>query len=287
MDDNPILGLDTSAINWLLDDLNSAALLPTIRSGFHVRLSAASAGELIATPNALRRSELLALCKGLMQSGDCIHSAYQLLQILIRASEASPTTFDWQSVDIRFQEAEDVLRNGVAFDDGESQSLRDENKEAKRKFEDFYKGFNSLYAQAFAEQGAARPASLSESIERLKKSGSLGKMASVLYAHVSERDPRYNPPPAAAVENFLRSCPPFLALLLGLCAARYSRNLKLSQQPSMRAGALDTSTAVCLPYCHIFVTNDDGMQNCFTEIGRLAGLSVEVTSYNRFRQRLT
>lgn len=253
MDDNPILGLDTSAINWLLDDPNSTALLPKIRSRFHVRLSATAAGELIATPDAPRRSKLLALCKELVASGDCIHRAYELLQILIRDSEASPTTFDWQSVDIRFQEAEDVLRNDAAF----------------------------------AQPGAKRPANPGEFLERLRMRGSFDKMASALYAYVSERNPRHDPPPAAAVEHFLRSCPPFLAFLLGLCVAWYARSLKPSERPYMKAGALDTSMAVCLPYCHIFVTNDDGMQNCFTEIGRLAGLPVEVTSYNRFRQRLT
>lgn len=285
MDDNPIIGFDTSAINGLLDDPNSTVMLPEIRARFHVRLNFTSLAELTATPNALRRSKLLALCKDLMRSGDCIHNAYQLLQILIHDSEASPT-FDWQAVDIRFQKAEDVLRNGVAFDDGESQSLRDENKEAKRKFEDFYKRFNSLYAQAFAEQGTARPASLRESIERLKKSGSLGKMASVLYAYLSERDPRRDPPPAPTVERFLRSCPPFHAFLLGLLAARYTRNLKPSHQPSMKAGALDTSMAVCLPYCSVFVTSDAAMGRCFNEVGHLAGLPAEVVSYDCFRQRV-
>lgn len=284
MDGIPIVGFDTSAINELVDDPNRAVLLPKVRSRFHVRLSAAAAGELIATPDALRRSRLMALCKELMQSGDCIHNAYQLLQMLIRDSEASPT-FDWQLADIRFQEAEGVLRTGAVFNDSESQSLRDENKEANRKFEDFHRRFSPLYAQAFTEQGAARPASLGESIDRLRKSGSLGKMASALYAHVSERDPRHDPPPAAVVEHFLCSCPPFLAFLLGLCAARYTRNLKPSYQASMKAGALDTSIAVCLPYCHIFVTNDGGMRNCFKEIGRLASLPAEVMSYGRFHQR--
>ena len=286
MDDKHIVGFDTSAINGLLDDPDSTVVLPKIISRFHVRLSAASAGELIATSDALRRSKLLALCQDLMQSGDCIHDAYQLLQILIRDYEASPT-FDWQSVDIRFQDAENRLRSGAAFNDGESQSVRDENREAESKFEAFYKRFNSLYKDAFAQPGATRPASLSESVEWLKKSGTFDKMASVLYAHVSERDRRDDPSPTALVKNFLHSCPPFLALLLGACAARYTRNLKPSQQPSMKAGALDTSMAVCLPYCHIFVTSDGGMQNCFREIGQLASLVVEVTSYNRFRQRLT
>ncbi|HVB32755.1 MAG TPA: hypothetical protein VNJ52_00060 [Patescibacteria group bacterium] len=285
MDDKHIVGFDTGAVNKLADDPDRAILLPKIRSGFQVRLSATSASELIATADALRRSKLLTLSKELMRSGDCIHSAYQLLQMLIRDSEVS-LPFDWRLVDIRFQEAEDVLRNGVAFDDSESQSLRDENRQAKDKFEDFHRRFNSLYAQALAEQGATRPASLGESVERLRKSGSFDKMASALYAYVSERDPRNDPPLAAVVENFLRACPPFLALLLGLCAARYTRNLKAPQRPSIRAGALDTSMAVCLPYSSIFVTSDAAMERCFKEVGHLARLPVEVVSYDWFRQRV-
>ncbi len=285
MDDKPIVAFDTSAINKLADDPDCAALLPEIRAGFHVRLSVTSAGELIATPDARRRSKLVVLCKELMHSGDCIHNAYQLLQMLIRDFEGSQG-FDWRSVDVRFQEAEDVLRSGAAFDDGHSQTVREENKEAKRKFEGFYTGFNSLYGQAFAQRGATRPASLKESVERLRKTGSFEKMASVLYAYISKRDFQRDPPPAPAAERFLRFCPPFHAYLLALCTARNTRNLKPSQSRRTKAEALDTSMAVCLPYCDVFVTNDGGMQNCFKEIGAVAGLPLEVLSLDCFRQRL-
>jgi hypothetical protein len=285
MGDKPIVAFDTSAINGLADDLDCAALLPEIRANFHARLSATSVGELIATPDVPRRSKLLALCNGLMHSGDCIHNAYQLLQMLIRDFERVQE-FDWRSVDVRFQEAEDVLRSGAAFDDGESQSVCEENREAKRKFEEFYRRLNPLCKQAFAQGGATRPASLKESVERLKKTRSFEKMASVLYAYISARDPKRDPPPASAVERFLCACPPFHAYLLGFCAARYTRNLKPSQSTSMKAGALDSSMAVCLPYCDVFVTNDGGMQNCFKEIGAVAGLPLEVLSLDCCRQRL-
>jgi hypothetical protein len=155
MDDKPIVALDTSAINGLADDPDCAALIPEILARFHIRLSAASVGELIATPDAPRRSKLLALCKELMQSGDCIHNAYQLLQMVVRDFER-PQAFDWRSVDIRFQEAEDGLRSGAVFDDGTSRSVRDENKEAKRKFEEFYEKFNPPYKEAFAQRNKAR-----------------------------------------------------------------------------------------------------------------------------------
>jgi hypothetical protein len=122
MDDKPIVAFDTSAINGLADDPDCAALLSEIRASFHVRLNATSVGELIATPDAPRRSKFLALCKELMHSGDCIHNAYQLLQMLIRDFERSQD-FDWRSVDVRFEEAEDVLRSGAAFDDGESRRV--------------------------------------------------------------------------------------------------------------------------------------------------------------------
>lgn len=283
MNEKTIVAFDTSAINSLADDPNCTVLLPKICSGFHVLLSATSAGEMIAAPDALRRSKLLALCKELMQSGDYIHNAYHLLQILACDFEVSPT-FDWRLVNIKFQEAKDQLRNGTAFDDSESQSVRDENREDKSKFEAFYKRFHPLYDHAFAQPGAIRPANLGESVERLRKSGSFDKMASVLYAYVSGQNPKSDPPPTSAVQRFLHTCPPFYALLLGLCAARYARNLKPSGNPNMKAGALDTSMATCLPYCQIFVTNDTGMRNCFKEVGHLADLRVRVTSYDRFRQ---
>lgn len=285
MDDKPIVTFDTNAANQLADDPDCAAMLPKICAGFHVRLSVTAVGELIATPDAPHRSKLVTLCDQLLRSGDVIHNAYQLLQILIREFEGSEH-FDWRLVDVRFQQAEDDLRSGKTFSDSESQSVREENREAKRKFEGFYKRFTPLYQRAFTQRGATRPANLGESVDRLRRTGSFAKMASVLYAYTSDRDPRSNPPPAMAVEQFLRSCPPFHAYLLGLCAARYSRNLKLSGSPSMKAGPLDTSMAVCLPYCNVFITNDIGMQNCFKEIGAVAGPTAEVLPYDCFRERL-
>ena len=242
-------------------------------------------GELIATRDAARRSELLALCKKLMYSGDCIHNGYQLLQMLISDFERSQA-FDWTSVDIRFQRAEDGLRNGAEFDDVQSQGVLKENREANRKFEKFYNQFNRSYKDAFLQGSAQRPASLKESLERLRESVSFETMASRLYAYVAERDPKSDRVPASTVNRFLRACPPFNAYLLGLCAARYTRNLKPSDACSMKAGALDTAMAVCLPYCDIFVTNDCGMQKCFKEISAIAGLPVEVLSHDCFRQRL-
>lgn len=284
MDNKPIASLDTSAINRLTDDPDRASLLPNILGRFDIRLSFTVASELVATKDAPRRSNLLAVCKELMHSGDCIHNAYNLLRILISAFEGSQN-FDWQRVDVRCQEAEDILRSGSAFDDGESQSMRDENKEDKCKFEEFYRLFTHRYNEAFAQPGATRPASLSESVERFRQSRSFDKMASVLYAYIAGRDPRREHPPATTVKHFLRSCPPFQAYLLGLCAARYTRNLKPTGLPSMRAGALDTSMTVCLPYCSVFVTNDIGMQNCFKEIGTIATFPAEVLSYDCFRRR--
>jgi hypothetical protein len=285
MDDKPIVGFDTSAMNELAGDRDCAALLPKIRAGFHVRLSVTAVGELIATPEAPRRSKLLALCGELMQSGDCIHNAYHLLQILVRAFEKSQA-FDWRLVDVRFQEAENVLRSAGTFSDSESQSVLEENEEAKRRFEEFYKRLNPLYRQVFAQRGATRPPSLNESVDRFRKTGSFDKMASILYAYISDRDPGRDPPPTPTVERFLRSCPPFHAYLLGFCAARYSRTLKRPQSPRMKAGALDTSMAACLPYCGVFVTNDRGMENCFKEIRSAAEMPVEVLSYDCFLRRL-
>lgn len=281
MNDKIIVALDTSAINCLADDPDCDLLISEIFAALHVRLSVTAVGEIVATRDAPRRSKLLAICKELMQSGDCIHNAYQLLQILIRDFEKKQA-FDWRSAHIRSQEAEDGLRSGAVADDGTSRAVRDESKEAKRKFEEFYEKFNGVYTQVFAQRGAIRPIGLTESVERLKKTGSFERMASALYEYISQR----NPLPASEVARFLCSCPPFHAYLLGFCAARYTRNLRSSQSTSMKAGALDTSMTVCLPYCAVFVTNDIHMQNCFKEVGLVAGLCLEVLSYDCLRRRV-
>ena len=59
MEDRPIWTPDTSAINRLADDPDSDALIAGLRSGFFVRLTFTSIGEVIAIENTDRRRKLL------------------------------------------------------------------------------------------------------------------------------------------------------------------------------------------------------------------------------------
>ena len=66
MGSRPTLIFDTSGINCLADDADSAALIAGLQSGFHVRLTFTSICEIIANTNGVRRQVLLAVCKRLL-----------------------------------------------------------------------------------------------------------------------------------------------------------------------------------------------------------------------------
>jgi len=54
----------------------------------------------------------------------------------------------------------------------------------------------------------------------------------------------------------------------------------------MKTGRNDTFMATYLPLCDEFVTDDGGQLACFREVVSLAGLNVDVRSYQDFRKTL-
>src|SRR5579884_3115632 len=95
-------------------------------------------------------------------------------------------------------------------------------------------------------------------------------------------------PDRSTVRRFVEACPPFRALVLAVCLAQYEHCIKEPNSgPSYRAGCSDLLMAVYLPYCDQFVTGDHRQERCLTEIGKVAGLTTEIRSYEAFRSQLT
>src|SRR5271168_639614 len=123
--ENPILTLDTSAINHLADDPESEALIAALTAGFYVRHSFSSVSEVIATTDPVRRSQLIAVWTRLLSSGDCIDPQHEVIRKMVSRFEA-PAPFDWATVDVRFIEVESEILRAEVFTDELAAQEREE-----------------------------------------------------------------------------------------------------------------------------------------------------------------
>jgi hypothetical protein len=85
----------------------------------------------------------------------------------------------------------------------------------------------------------------------------------------------------------MERCPPFKALLVALCVAQYDRCIRGERDPWIgKAGRNDMFSAVYLPYCQVYVTNDKGQSTALTKIAQIAGIGVSVQMYGVFKEQL-
>lgn len=272
MENKPILTPDTNTISGISNAPDWEDQIVRLASRFQFRLTFTSISELVATQDMKCRSKLGAVCKRLLESGDCIDPQDKIMEKMVAQFER-PEPFDWKSVDVGLPEARQVILNGVPFTDEDSAKQLEENKEAKAGFK--------RYLSEIQPPAKIRISSLDHWIMQLKTSGTFYKMASKLYTPVSR-----NPWDVATVESFVNQCPPFHALMVALCAARYARYFKPQQRRSIKAGPLDTFMAICLPYCDSFVTDDRDMWNCFNEVTQIVGLDTEIVESKELGLRL-
>jgi hypothetical protein len=103
----------------------------------------------------------------------------------------------------------------------------------------------------------------------------------VFYKHGAKRKPG-----EAKLRKFIKVCPPFHAFVLSLVMAEYGYSVRHSKAlGSYRAERSDLVSALYLPYCDIFVTDDKRQLRCLPEIATASNLSVEILRYAAFRKK--
>jgi len=94
-------------------------------------------------------------------------------------------------------------------------------------------------------------------------------------------------PPESEVKDFIKQCEPFKALLIALCLSQYEMCIRDPRKASLgKAGRYDMFTAVYLPYCEVFVTNDPGQWKTLTAVADLTGSEMEILLYADFKANL-
>lgn len=282
MDARPILTFDTSAINKLAKDPDSEAseaLVAGLRSGFFVRLSFTSVEEVVATTSGECRRMLLDVCRRLVSSGDCIDPTGEILRKMVAHFEGGPP-FDWRTICVRLPEAEREIARLENFPDDLAKKVRAEQQISDEAFDKVYNDAKPHFARLFAPGTGRVPGSASELVARLQET--FWRTARNLYARYAK-----NHTDETTIRRFVKQCDPFHALLVAFFAAAYDRCVRPQNVgPSFKSDSGDTLMAVCLPYCHQFVTNDAGQLACYSEVVSLVGLGVTVRSYEEFRSTL-
>ena len=264
------ISFDCSAINRLTDDKESAVLLAAIRTAYFVRLTATNIDEIIATPKKKRgrRDALLDTCAKLLSAGECIFPHHFVSDILVKDYQRHRKS-RWQSLSLRSRDYENLI---VRRDLVNSLSVQQRNfgRRTQTKFAKTFVGLGKKLEKLFIK-GLQRPASFAELLSLLQvRGGAFWKIAAVFYKHGANRKPR-----EATLRRFIGACPPFSAFVLSVFMAEYGYGVRSAKAlGSYRAERSDLLSALYLPYCDIFVTDDKRQLRCLPEIAGVARSSV-------------
>jgi len=277
---------DTSALDKLADDEDLKFIEAGLISGFSVGITMSSLEEIAAaTEPPARRGMLLDVCnKRLLPAGTCLQPFNWIIEALLNSHQRNQSRFDWVSLNIALPTA--AQRKIFQADFCSDELAAEQKTEGHKRETDFAEVFDEArpaFDKLFKEGKTDRPKSVQELITRLQGSGgAFWKWAQGLYKRGvgAELDEQ-------TIRQFVERCPPFHALILAICVAHYERCIRdLRTSVSFRAGAVDLFSAVYLPYCAQFVTNDKRHLNALREIVTIGDFKTEILSYRGFRERL-
>lgn len=162
-----------------------------------------------------------------------------------------------------------------------SEQTKRENREAEKNFKAIFTKARPSFETIF-EGGKQRPP-LEEVVKVLiAEGGAHFEIAADLF----ERAAGIRPTPSD-LKGFIERCPPFKALIMALCFSQYDMCIRGDNVESLgKAGRVDVFSAVFLPHCDIFVTNDDGQCKALKIIRSLAGLETSILMYEDFKMGL-
>jgi len=277
----PRISFDTSAVNALADSKDWAILLAGMRSGYFSRIPFPSVAESVATTDPARRNKLFDILKMLRLNGECLEGHHWILAQLVENYEKYGSS-RWESLNLRFEQCEtSIARRDLS--ETESREEREFGPATERQFCAIFADTRPKFEEVFAS-GTTRPATASELLPHLNgEGGAFWSMAAGLYEKAVGRRPS-----EGEVRAFVEDCPPFRALMHGLVHALFEWAIREKQvKKDKRIGRIDLFCSIYLPYCDLFITDDDEQRRCLSEIAASAKLPVDVLSLREFRDRLT
>lgn len=272
---------DTSAINALEADEESVAILRALEVAYRVGIPETTLSEVIADPEKAERKKLLEVFKWLLVSGNCIMPFQWIVEEQAKAYQRDPAGYDWKRLNVRFRQGEEeIARQEIIH--SLSAETRTNQREWEKQFQNIYRDAKGAFQALFEADATKRPA-LWEVTEKLLADGGAHL---TIGADLVERAAGVRPS-ERETKDFMERCPPFKALLMALCFAQYDRCIRSEREQSLgKAGRVDMLSAVYLPYCKIYVTNDEGQYKALNTVAELMGLEVSVLMYDDFKRQV-
>jgi len=236
----------------------------------------------VATTKPDKRRQLLDTCQRLLASGDCIDPFNWIVEKHIRAFHQNPEEYDWKRVDVHCCEIEQEVVRRTLINDELARLERESATETKQSFEDIFCSMRPAFDEVFS-RGSERPVTFAEFVEILQRPG--GAIWTGYGRNFYARNVAAEPD-EAKIRDFAGRCPPFLMMILAAAKAQYERAIVETPRRRKRAGRVDLLMSVYLPYCRVFVTNDDDQELCLREMAEVADLETEILSYEDFRSSL-
>lgn len=273
----PRIIFDTSGINKLEDGGSaSEPLMRALECGYEVILTAMSADEIISNKSPIRRDALLSRLGRFLSRAQCLWPPHEIVRLLVSAQVASPTRFDWTTVDVRARAYEDAIPRRD-FDDPLCAQQRKEQFRVEEQFEKMWKGLRPKLDEILQKDPSKRPTTYRQAVEIASVHGRLlWHLGAGLYERVAGKEPT-----DAEIKAFMDVCPSFRATCYGLVMAWYKLSL-WTPDGTPTANRNDLMMAAYLPYCDKFVTGDWAQRKELTEIAAEAKISSDVLSFEDF-----
>ena len=272
---------DTSGINALADDPDYVALIRGLQLTHLFGVTETAISEIAANSDETRRIQLLGVLERLLKFGMGVIPFHVIIKEQAKAYLADRRRYDWRRVNVRFAEAEgEVVRQEIIHE--VSEETRVALKQWDKDFQAIYSNAKSAFQKTFDRRDGKRP-SLKEVADRLLGDGGAHRAIAIdLFERGTGTRLSH-----AEVHDFMERCLPFKALLVALCFSQYDRCIRGERQPSLgKAGRLDILSATYLPYCQVFVTNDDGQCKALRTVAEMIGLQMDILLYSDFKEKL-
>lgn len=272
---------DTSAVNALAADSEIDAIVRALGFSYHVGITETVLAEVVAHPDEGERRSLLKILDRLLHPGHCVMPFQWIIEHQAEAYHKDPKGYEWRNLNVRFFDGEqEIFRQEVVHE--LSDETRTRNRQWDKDFRVIFSNAKPAFQKIFEERNEARP-SLRAVTEHLMADG--GAYLTI-GAGLMERATGTRPD-EAAVKDFIERCPPFKALLIALCFSQYDRCIRGEHEPSLgKAGRYDMFSAVYLPYCRFFVTNDEGQCKALRAVAELMDGEMEILMYAEFKAKL-
>lgn len=271
---------DTSAINALASDADIDAIVRGLGFSYHVGITETVLAEVIADPDEAERRSLLKLLDRLLHPGNCMMPFQWIIEHQAKAYVQDKSGYDWRKLNVRFFAGEqEIFRQEIIHELGDE--ARASNKRWDRDFRAIFSTAKPAFQKLF-EGGKERPSLQAVTEHLMSGGGAYLTIAAGLMERVTKTQP-----PESEVKDFIERCPPFEALLVALCLSQYDRCIRGENAPSLgKAGRYDMYSAVYLPYCRAFVTNDEGQWKALAAVADLMGREMDILMYDDFKKQL-